>query len=327
MQRRTLLVALAVAAGGLAGAAPASAHQDPRAARTAAFDLDLGQDRRPGRAIGDTINYTVDVRQRRPGRLRCARASTSNLQFPGSTAHPAQRCGRKLAGPDLHRADGRSRRSGRMPTPSAVNPGVTFVSRASLDRGRACSRTPTRARVNINKVISARIFTPSITIDKVGSIDRPVPAPQDVTYTFYVRNDSDRPPGGDRAANVKVTDDLCGIPTYVERRHRRQPELQTNETWTFTCTLTHPGARHLHTTSRWPTATTSSTAAPSRSSARLTTGPSSLPSPPAPAGRGQAGLGQQAPCTLSRANSTTVRASQLNTIRVRVAQRRRRHDA
>ena len=34
----------------------------------------------------------------------------------------------------------------------------------------------------------------------------------------------------------------------------------------------------------------------------------------------------QAPCTMARVNSTTVRAGQLNTIRVRVAQRRRRHD-
>ena len=118
MQRRTLLVALAVTAGGLAGAAPASA-QDPAGCTNSRLDLDLGQDHDLVR-VGDTINYTIDSDN--VGANAChVRGVNINLQFPGLDGQPSATLQNKS--PDRPTTRRRcSRRSGRMRTPSPPTP-------------------------------------------------------------------------------------------------------------------------------------------------------------------------------------------------------------
>ena len=180
--------------------------------------------------------------------------------------------------------------------------------------------------VNIDKVISARIFTPSITIDKVGSKTGPLPAPQDVIYTFYVRNGSDPslPLATTALSNVKVTDDKCGNPTYSRGDTDGSGKLETNETWEFTCTLTHPAPGTYHNVAV-ANGDNILSAAPSRSSARLTTGPwSRRRAGRAAAGRGQAGRRQQgAVHALARQQHDGARRAAEHDPRARPQRRRR----
>ena len=243
MQRRTLWVALAVAAGGLAGAAPASA-QDPPGCSNSRLHLDLGQDHDLVR-IGDTINYTIDSDNVGPNACH-VQGVNINLQFPGLDGLPSSTLQSKLVG-QTYNAQTVFPALGPYAYTVAANSGVSVLSARTSIAG-AVLQDFNKSPVNIDKVISARIFTPSITIDKVGSKTGPLPAPQDVTYTFYVRNGSDAslPLAATALSNVKVTDDKCGNPTYSRGDTDGSGKLETNETWEFTCTLTHPAPGTYH---------------------------------------------------------------------------------
>jgi hypothetical protein len=312
MDRRTLLVALAVAAGGLASAAPASA-QNPAGCTNSRLHLDLGQDHDLVRS-GDTINYTIESDN--VGLNACQVQNVNiNLQFPGLAGTPSATLQTKLAG-QTYNAQAVFPPLGPYPYTVAANPGVSVLSaRASI--ANAVLQDFNKSPVNIDKVISARIFTPSITIDKVGSMTGPAPAPQTVTYTFTVRNGSDPslPLATTALSNVKVTDDKCGNPTYTSGDNG-DGLLETNEAWVFTCTLTHPAPGTYH------------NIAVANGDNILYGRPVPVVSPPkdwtvvlvAPTPQGGVNPVEisQKPCTLARASSTTVRAGQLNTIRVRV---------
>jgi hypothetical protein len=316
MQRRTLLVALAVVAGGLTSAAPASA-QNPPGCTNSRLHLDLGQDHDLVR-IGDTINYTIDSDN--VGANACqVQGVNINLQFPGMDGNPSPTLQNKLAG-QTYNAQQVFPPLGPYAYTVAANPGVTVLS-ARTSIANAVLQDFNKSPVNIDKVISARIFTPSITIDKQGDKTGPLPAPQDVKYTFYVRNGADPtlPPAATALANVKVTDDKCGNPTY-STGDDGDNLLEVGEVWQFTCTMTHPapGTYHNIATASGDNilyGRTVPVVSPPDDWTVVLVAPAP---PPAPQGAVKPVSVNQAPCQLSRTSKTTVRARQLNTIRVRV---------
>jgi hypothetical protein len=313
MQRRTLLVALAITAGGFATAAPASA-QNPQNCTNSRLHLDLGQDKAIVR-IGDTINYTINVDN--VGGDGCQVQNVNvDMQFPALDGSLGA-LQNKLAGQTFNRGDVFPA-LGPYAYTVAANPGVTLL-RAKTSVANAVLQDGANSPVNINKEISARIFTPSITIDKVGDKTGPLPAPQDVTYTFYVRNGSDPllPLATTALANVTVTDDKCGSPAYASGDANGNGLLETNETWAFTCKMTHPAPGTYHNV-----AVANGENILYGRSVPVVSPPDDwtvvLVAPPVPQVAVKPVSVNQAACTLSRANSTTVRAKQLNTIRVRV---------
>jgi hypothetical protein len=313
MQRRTLLVALAVTAGGLTSAAPASA-QNPAGCTNSRLHLDLGQDHDLVRN-GDTINYTIDSDNVGANACRVEGVNI-NLQFPGADGAPSATFQNKVSG-WAYSAQVVAPSLGPYAYTVAANPGVSVLS-ARTSVANAVLQDFNRSPVNIDKVISARIFTPSITIDKVGSMTGPAPAPQTVTYTFYVRNgtDPDIPAATSELSNVSVSDDKCGSPVYSSGDTNRDGKLQITETWAFTCTLTHPAPG------------TYTNVATAKGENILYNRPVPVVSPPdnwtvvlvapTPQVAVKPVAVNQAPCTLTRVNAATVRAGQLNTIRVRV---------
>jgi hypothetical protein len=319
MQRRTMLVALAITAGGLAGASPALAQnpQNPPGCNSSRLHLDITQDHDLVRA-GDVINYTLDLDNVGGGACNVNNVNVM-LQVPGADG--------KLS-PTLQPKTVAAAYPAQMPTISFgpfaytvnVNPGVTSLE-ARTSVSNAVLQDARRSPVNINKEIGATVFTPSITIDKVGSMTGPAPAPQTVTYTFYVRNGTDPAldPAVTALSNVTVSDDKCGNPTYASGDANGNSKLETTETWAFTCTLTHPA----------PGTYTNTAVANGQNilynrSVPVVSPPDNwtvvlvAPAPAPPQGAVKPVAVNQAACTLARANATTVRAGQLNTIRVRV---------
>jgi hypothetical protein len=313
MKRRTLLIALAVTAGGLASATSASA-QVPAGCEFNRLHLDIGQDHNLVR-IGDTINYTIDSDN--IGAKACRVENVNiDLQFPGLDGRPSPTLQRKAVG-WIFDAQRDVDPIGPYPFVVAANPGVTVLS-ARVSTQNAILINGNNSPADINKEQAARIFAPSITIDKVGDKTGPLPAPQDVKYTFYVRNGSDPslPLATTALANVKVTDDKCGNPVYSAGDANGDGLLEVGEVWEFTCTMTHPAPGTYHNVA---------TAAGDNILYGRTVPVVSPPDDwtvvlvaPAPQAAVKPVAVNQAPCQLSRVNSTTVRARQLNTIRVRV---------
>jgi hypothetical protein len=314
MIRRSVLVAGMAAVAGITGAAPAAAHQNPVGCNSNRLHLDITRDHSLVR-IGDIINYSVDLDNVGPSACDVSIINVM-LQFPGLDGTPSK---------DLQQITNNASYAAQLPKfsfPSraytvAANPGVTRIeARTSVANGELHDGA-VHSPVNINKNIGATIFTPSITIDKVGSMTGPAPAPQTVKYTFYVRNGTDPSLGADATSlsNVSVTDDKCGSPTYMRGDANDNHRLETTETWEFECTLTHPA----------PGTYTNTAVANGENILYGRSVP--VVSPPdnwtvvlvaAPQVAVKPVAVSQAPCTVARVNSTTVRAGQLNTIRVRV---------
>jgi hypothetical protein len=119
-------------------------------------------------------------------------------------------------------------------------------------------------------------------------------------------------------SNVTVTDSLCpnAQGPAAGGDANGDGKLDANETWVYTCTMTHPVAGQYDNVVK--------ACAEARDATGKVYNPCDdapwsvvLTSPPP-----QVAVKPQSvvkpPCTLARANSTTVRARQLNTIRVRV---------
>jgi hypothetical protein len=319
MRRRTLLITLAAATVGVAvspSTAAAQAVPDPQGCSASQLHLDIIQEPSLVR-MGDVINYWLDVDN--IGAFAC-RVENINitLQFPGRNGEPSATLQPKATGLGLA-AQALRMRFGPYAYTVSVDPGVVVL-RARTAVANAVLQDIARSPVNINKGISAILFTPSITIDKVGSMTGPAPAPQTVEYTFYVRNGSNPvlPEATTTISNVTVTDDKCGNPTYQSGDANGNGKLEVSETWTFKCTLTHPAPG---------TYTNVATASgqnilynrpvpvqspPDRWEVVLT--------PPAPAPRGAVAPAQarQEPCTVRTPSRLRVRAGERTTIRVRV---------
>jgi uncharacterized repeat protein (TIGR01451 family) len=210
-----------------------------------------------------------------------------------------------------------------------VNPGVTDA----FARGSASGvlhDAPVNHDANISKTLGTNIVTPGIEVDKVGSIASGV-APQNVTYTFTVYNRSQPPVPLD---NVTLSDSLCPGVTgpAAGGDANRDGRFDPTEVWVYSCTMNHPAAGQYDNTATACAelilnGTTSKVCDTDTWSVKLTAPPVAPPPAvpvvqaapaPAPQSAVKPVAVNQAPCTLARANSTTVRAGQLNTIRVRV---------
>jgi hypothetical protein len=335
MRVRTLVITALATVAALSSAAPASAQQSPNPCNANRLHLDLVRDHSLVRN-GDVINYKLEV-----DNIGDAACDVSNinikLQLPGPDGNPS---------PVVQSITVASAYPAQMPKitfgPFAytvnANPGVTrLVARTTVTDGELHDGE-TFSDVDIDKTIGSDVMRPAITIDKVGSTAGPLPAPQDVTYTFYVKNGT-LPAGADSAlSNVTVTDDKCGSPAPVLSPlglnvgdADGDKKLDTNETFSFTCTLTHPApgrytntavangenilyGRSVPVVSPPDTWTVVLVAPPANPPANPPAGPPAAPAAPQGAVKDAAVV--QAPCTMSTAKSLTVRAGQLNTIKV-----------
>jgi hypothetical protein len=321
MRRRALLGTVLIAIGATALSASQAAAQavpNPQGCSASQLHLDIIQDPSLVR-MGDVINYWLDVDN--VGDFACRVENVNvTLQFPGRNGDPSATLQPKATGLALA-AQAPRIRFGPFAYTVAVDPGVVVL-RARTAVVNATLQDIARSPVNINKGISAILFTPSITIDKVGSMTGPAPAPQTVEYTFYVRNGSN--PALSEAAtaisNVTVTDDKCGNPTYQSGDANGNGKLETSETWQFKCTLTHPApgtytnvatASGQNVLNNRPVPVQSP---PDRWEVVLTP----PPPPPPPAVAVLPAAAQQPPCVIRTPSRLRVRAGERTTIRVRV---------
>jgi len=133
-----------------------------------------------------------------------------------------------------------------------------------------------------------------------------------VTYTFYVTNSSDASldPAATAISNVTVTDDKCGNPTYASGDTNGNQKLDTvpAEKWAFQCSLTHPA----------PGTYTNTAVANGQNVLNGRSVPVVSPPDNWTVVLGAAVTPASLPCALSRASRATVRARQLNTIRIHV---------
>jgi len=328
MKRWTGLAAVLVAVMAVSGAPPAMAQAPPSPANCSASELDIDPDQSPSIVRqGDVIDYIIrienvgtnacDVRNvnvtlqtpSRSGAPSSVLQSVATFQnFPAQYPQVPLGVPFLVLGPFKYTVD--------------VDPGVSVIdSRMRVDNAELqnLGRTP----VNINKGTSGFVFAPSITIDKVGSITGPAPAPQTVTYTFYVRNGSNPalPEDATALSNVSVTDDKCGNPRFVDGDTNRSGKLEVSETWAFQCTLTHPApgtytnvavANGENILNNRPVPVVSP---PDNWTVVLT--PPAPPAPPAPQGNVKPVNVAQAPCDIASPTGLNVRARELTTIRVK----------
>ena len=115
-----------------------------------------------------------------------------------------------------------------------TNPTVEFAYAEARAKGTLHDTAPDHTFANIVKDIGFQVTNPVLHIDKVGSITAGQ-APQNVTYTYVVRNDSTTPVPMNK---VSVSDNLCANPTYVGG-DAGDGLLSNGESWTYTCTALH----------------------------------------------------------------------------------------
>jgi uncharacterized repeat protein (TIGR01451 family) len=162
------------------------------------------------------------------------------------------------------------------------------------------------------KTIGFSVTNPKLTLTKVGSIQSGQ-APQNVVYTYVVRNDSTTPVPMN---NVRVTDDKCANPTYASGDNG-DGLLSNGEAWTFTCTslLQAPGVY-----TNTATACANSTV-PGDTTRPVCSPPATwtvtLTAPPKSAVKG-ASAGSPKRCVTLPSTRLKVRARELSTVRVRV---------
>lgn len=308
MKRRTTLALMIAVAGSMFASTPALAQESPLGCTANRLDLDILADRTDF-LPGELINYTVEVSNL--GGSGCDVSEvTIVFQYPGPDGKPSGPT-RTLTASTRYNIGTPTITFGPFAHTAAINPGVDgLVARVSIANGRL--HDPLNRRFNVDKEIS--VVQPSLSIDKVGSIESGQ-APQNVVYTFYVKNTSTAPlPMND----VVVTDDKCGNPVYAGG-DSGDGWLSKDEVWTFTCSMLHQAAGVYTNTAHACAYTRSNRTRPVCSPPDTWT--VTLTSPP-PAAPPQVAVkpttAAQAPCTLSTPNGIVVRAKQLNTIRVRV---------
>jgi hypothetical protein len=307
-------------AAGLIGAAPASAHESPRGCLVNGIDLPLFESSTIVRP-GDTMTFKVGVQNNNALFGTPCDITGANVGFRLPTASgrydPAStpinvalnQSFPSMAGPRQMGADITW-------VVKFTDPRTTFGAAQATVRGALHITDPDQDTGNIIKDISFTVTNPSITIDKTGSITSGQ-APQNVTYTYVVTNTSQTVVPMNK---VGVRDDLCANPTYASGDNG-DGLLSNGERWTFTCTTLHqaPGTyTNTATACAISTVDARDVCSPPDTWTVTLTPPPAPPAPPVPQGGVKPVSVAQAPCTLSRANKVTVRARQLNTIRVRV---------
>jgi uncharacterized repeat protein (TIGR01451 family) len=173
---------------------------------------------------------------------------------------------------------------------------------------------PLHTPLDVNKNISSLMTNPQLTIDKIGSITAGL-APQNVTYTYLVTNTSTTSVPMNR---VVVKDDLCVGPTYVSG-DGGDGLLSNGEVWTFTCAMLHqaPGV-YTNTASACAYSTVQGDTTREVCSPPDTWTVTLTPPPPPPQNNVLPAAVVQAPCVLATQRNLTVRAGQVNTIKVTV---------
>ncbi len=193
----------------------------------------------------------------------------------------------------------------------AVNAGVDSVTAESGIAGVLHDIPQDRSFAVIQKSLATEVTQPSISIDKVGSIQAGQ-APQNVRYTYYVTNVSSTPVPMDR---LVLTDDKCVGPTLAANGDG-DAVLANGETWVYFCDMLHqaPGV-YTNTASvcaysRVPGDTDRPVCSPPDTWTVTLT-------PPPPQVAVQPAAARQEPCRLSTPKRLRVRAGEMNTIRVR----------
>jgi hypothetical protein len=162
MKVRTLLAMLLVVGGGLASAAPASAHRFPANCNANSFDANLSRDNFTVKN-GDVINYTVKIDNLSdPGTIACEVSSiTVRLQFPGPDGQPSGAFQTVVANATYTSEQG-VLTFGPFPYTVAANPGVTRLeARISVENG-VLHDSAGHSAVNINKTIGSDVPKPAI---------------------------------------------------------------------------------------------------------------------------------------------------------------------
>jgi hypothetical protein len=321
MKVRTLLTVLLVGTGGLASAAPASAHRFPEKCDSNSFDLNIARDRLTVKT-GDVINYTVRVNNiSDPGTIACEVSNmTLRLEFPGADGQPSGVLQTVVANATYTSGTG-VQVYGPFPYTVAANADVRqLVARVSFVHGVLHS-SDDHTDLNDNRTIDSFRPTPAIEVDKTADIKSGL-APQNVTYSFRVYN---RTKPGYALENVTLTDNQCpgvvkGVPFGDTDGDNK---LDVNEVWLYTCTMPHGVGVFTNTATACGELIIDTGPLPkvcdTDDETVEFTPPPVVPNPaPKPQVVVKPTTAAQAPCTLARATKTTVRARQLNTISVRV---------
>jgi uncharacterized repeat protein (TIGR01451 family) len=309
MSRRAGQLLVLVLVGVALYPSAAQAHQSPANCSSNSVALRIIRDR-PVVRIGEQVTFTVFASN--VGGDACdITNATITLTLPGITGAANGPMTLIAQGLDLP-AGSVERQLGRVSTTVNVTPGVTDAVASANARG-VLHDAPADHAANISKTLGTTVvFTPGINVVKTGSIVSGV-APANVTYTFTVTNVSDP---AVPLSNVKVTDSLCpnAQGPAAGGDANGDGKLDPSETWVYTCSMTHPVAGQYDNV---VTACAEARDAAGNPYNPCDTAPFSvvLTSPQVAVKPVSV---NQAACTLARANSTTVRARQLNTIRVRV---------
>ena len=272
------------------------------------------------------MNYYVTVNNLSGGgQVACDTSNiTVRLQLPSPDGSPYG--APQIAVPtNNYPAETGDRRFGPFPYVVNANPGVTrLVARASVENG-VLHDGPIHSDVNINRTIGSDRPIPDILVDKTADI-RSGQAPQTTTYTFRVYN---RTTPAYPLENVVVTDNQCpGVTRATPFGDvNGDNKLDPDEVWRYTCTLTHGAGTFTNVATACGELFIDSGALPKvcdedDETVTFTPPPAVPPAVPPVNNPPQAAVlpatAVQAPCTIAAPSGITVRAGQLNTIRMRV---------
>ncbi len=320
MFRRAVLLVTAMVIGGAAGAAPARADVSPAGCLVNGLNLTLAKSGQIFRQ-GDTITFTIyaDNVNQPLGGISCdVTGATLGFNPPNPDGSENQDVNAPTSITVATNQDFLNpftfKQVATFPWVVNLNPDVTSALAQTVVHGSLHDLPVTRAFAKIGKDLGFEVTNPKLAITKVGSIQQGQ-APQNVTYTYVVTNDSTTPVPMN---NVKVSDDKCANPTYVGGDNG-DGLLSNGESWTFTCTslLQAPGV-YTNTASACANSTVpGDTTRPVCSPPATWTVTLTAPPPPAGAVKGASAKSPKACVSLASTN-LKVRARELNTVRVRV---------
>jgi uncharacterized repeat protein (TIGR01451 family) len=242
MSRRAVVILTAMVMWGAAGAAPASAHQSPPGCLVNGLNFTLAKSGSIFRQ-GDTATFTILAENINPpfpvGSLACdITAATLGFNPPNADGSENQNINDPAAvvvGTAQNYLNGfKFAQVASFNWVVNLNPTVTIAYGLATVRGTLHDTPGDHTFAQIGKDLGIEVTNPVLHIDKVGSIAAGL-APQNVTYTYIVRNDSTTPVPMNK---VTVSDNLCTNPTYVGG-DGGDGLLSNGESWTYSCTMLH----------------------------------------------------------------------------------------
>jgi uncharacterized repeat protein (TIGR01451 family) len=315
MFRRAVLLATAIGVCAALGSAPARADVSPAGCLVNGLNLTLAKSGQIFRQ-GDTITFTVYADNVNSGAGISCDVTGATLGFnpPNPDGSENQDVNAPTAITVATNQDFLNpfpfKLVATFPWVVNLNPDVTSALALTVVHGSLHDLPVTRAFAKIGKDLGFEVTNPKLSITKVGSIQQGQ-APQNVTYTYVVRNDSTTPVPMN---NVKVSDDKCANPTYVGGDNG-DSLLSNGESWTFTCSsLLQAAGVYTNTASACanstvPGDTTRPVCSPPATWTVTLTAP-----PAAPKGAVKAASA----CVSVASQNLKVRAREINTVRVRV---------